>query len=175
MMSKVPFTLTALTNGRLVEATLDTMAVCTLPLPSVGIVVQDWLAVIPVSLAPAVEWADSSTVLSCSSALPVIAQIARRSVATWVAVPAAWSRRPDDVGYQVLTATMITLSGQRRMAGRSLALHGEGQGSQLFYIDSELGIMLGGAANSSTRVVVEAGSQRQEFVQAVSRRIVLLR
>ncbi len=176
VMSEIPFTLTALVNGRLVEpVAVDTMAVCAVPANSIGFVARDWLAVMPVPLVPAVQWADSSTVLACSSALPVTARIARRSVAAWVAIPAAWSRQPSDVGYQVSAATTIMLSGQGHTAGRSLVLRGEGRGNQLLYVDPELGVMLGGTGNSSTRVVIEAGSQRQEFVQTVSRQITLLR
>ncbi len=176
MMSEIPFTLTALANGRLIEpVTVDTMAACVVPANAIGFVARDWLAVMPVPLVPAVTWADSSTVLTCSSALSVTARIARRSVAAWVAIPAAWSRQPSDVGYQVSGVTTIVLSGQGHVAGRSLVLRGDGQGSQLLYVDPELGVMLGGAGNSSTRVVIEAGSQRQEFVQTVSRQITLLR
>lgn len=176
VMLEIPFMLTALANGRLVEPmTVDTMAVCAVPANRLGFVARDWLAVMPVPLFPAVEWADSLTVLTCSSALPVTARIARRSVAAWVAIPAAWSRAPGDLGYQVSAATTIMLSGQGRMAGRSLVLRGDGQGNQLLYVDPELGVMLGGAGTSSTRVVIEAGSQRQEFVQTVSRQITLLR
>lgn len=176
VMSEIPFTLTALANGRLVEpATVDTTAACAVPANSIGFVARDWLVVMPVPLVPAVEWADSSTVLVCLSALPVTARIARRSVAAWAAVPAAWSRQSSDMGYQVSAATTIMLSGQGHMAGRSLVLHGDGQGNQVLYVDPELGVMLGGAGNSSTRVVIEAGSQRQEFIQTVSRQITLLR
>ena len=176
VMSEIPFTLTALSNGRLVEpATVDTAAGCTSTVNLIGPVARDWLAVIPVSLAPAVEWTDSSTVLGCSSTLPVTASLFRRSAATWVAVPAPWSRQPGDVSYQVSATTTIMLSGQGHTAGRSLVLRGQGQGSQLVYVDPEVGVMLGGTGNSSTRVVIEAGSQRQEFLQTVSRRITLLR
>ena len=169
-------TLTALANGRLVESvSVDTMAACAVPANSIVFVVRDWLAVMPVPLFPAVEWMDSSTVLACSSALPVTARIARRSVAAWVVIPGTWSRQPSDVGYQISAATMITLSGQAHVAGRSLVLHGDGQGNQLLYVDPELGVILGGVGNSSTRIVIEAGLQRQEFIQTVSRQITLLR
>lgn len=176
VMSEIPFTLTALANGRLVEPVpVDTTAACTVPANLIGFVTRDWLAVMPVPLVPAVEWTDSSTVLACPSSLPVTARIARRSVAAWVAIPATWSRQTGDIGYQVSAATTTMFSGQGHMAGRSVVLRGDGQGSQLLYVDPELGVMLGGAGNSSTRVVIEAGSQRQEFVQTVSRQITLLR
>jgi hypothetical protein len=80
-----------------------------------------------------------------------------------------------DVAFEVARTTTTTISGQGRAAGRQVDVGGAGEGSSLLYIDPELGVLLGGTGNGSTRIVIDAGSQRQEFVQTVHQQFRLLR
>lgn len=172
----VPFTLNIFSDGRVLDlASPDSNVVCTASTNLIGTVARELLALIPVALSPAVQWTDSTTSITCPGAVPVIAQTVRRSVASWALVSAPWSRRNNDAGFEVSSTTRTVLSGHGRVAGRLVDLHGEGQGSRLLYVDSELGVLLGGTGSSTTTMVIDAGSQRQEFVQALSRRITLLR
>jgi hypothetical protein len=80
-----------------------------------------------------------------------------------------------DVAFEISRTTTTTISGEGRAAGRQVNLSGAGQGSSVLYVDPELGVLLGGTGNGSTKIVVDAGSQRQEFIQTVHQQVRLLR
>lgn len=174
--TNVPFTFSANPDGRLAtSSTIDSTAVCATPVSAVVTAGRELLTALPIPLAPAAEWTDSTTTVTCRGALPLIARSVRQSKASWAEVPADWSRHTGDVAFEVARATTTTISGEGRAAGRQVALGGQGQGSSVLYVDPELGVLLGGTGNSSTTIVVDAGSQRQEFIQTVHQQIRLLR
>lgn len=172
----VPFTMTAFLDGRPQgSAAIDSTAVCATPVSAVVTAGRELLTALPVPLIPAAEWTDSTTTVTCRGALPLIARSIRQSRASWVSVPGDWSRRAGDVAFEVARTTTTTISGQGRAAGRQVDLSGAGQGSSVLYVDPELGVLLGGTGNGSTKIVVDAGSQRQEFIQTVHQQVRLLR
>lgn len=172
----VPFTITALLDGRPQSTgVVDSAAVCATPVSGIVSIGRELLAAFPLPLAPAAEWTDSTTTVTCRGALPLVAHTVRQSRASWVMVPADWSRHERDVAFEIARTTTTTISGQGRAAGRQVDLSGQGQGSSMLYVDPEIGILLGGTGNGSTRIVVDAGSQRQEFVQTVHQQVRLLR
>ena len=172
----VPFTMTAFLDGRPQgTAAIDSTAVCATPVSAVVTAGRELLTALPVPLIPAAEWTDSTTTVTCRGALPLIARSIRQSRASWVSVPGDWSRRAGDVAFEVARTTTTTISGQGRAAGRQVDLSGAGQGRSVLYVDPELGVLLGGTGNGSTKIVVDAGSQRQEFIQTVHQQVRLLR
>lgn len=172
----VPFTIGAFPDGRLRDSLLvDSAAVCSSPVSPVVTAGREVLTALPIPLAPAAAWTDSTTTITCRGAVPLIARSVRQSHASWALVPADWSRQPNDVAFEVTRATTTAISGQGHVAGRAVDLSGQGQGSSLLYVDPEAGILLGGTGNGSTKIVVDAGSQRQEFTQVVHQQIRLLR
>jgi hypothetical protein len=172
----VPFTMTALLDGRPHgTSAIDSTAVCATPVSAVVTAGRELLTALPVPLVPATEWTDSTTTVTCRGALPLVARSIRQSRASWVSVPADWSRHEGDVAFAITRTTTTTISGQGRAAGRQVDLGGGGQGSSVLYVDPELGVLLGGTGNGSTRIVVDAGTQRQEFIQTVHQQVRLLR
>jgi hypothetical protein len=172
----VPFTMTAFLDGRQQGTTgTDSASVCATPVSAVVTAGRELLTALPVPLIPAAEWTDSTTTVTCRGALPLVARSIRRSRASWVSVPSDWSRRVGDVAFEIARTTTTTISGEGRAAGRQVNLSGAGQGSSVLYVDPELGVLLGGTGNGSTRIVVDAGSQRQEFIQTVHQQVRLLR
>ena len=180
-VSGVPFSIMSSPDGQVRDSSVtpagiaDSIGVCATPVSAIVAMGKELLAALPIPLAPAAEWTDSTTMVSCRAALPVIARSVRHSRAAWALVPADWSRRAGDVAFEVARTTATTLSGQGRAAGRQVDIGGSGEGSSLLYLDPELGILLGGTGNSSTKIVLDAGSQRQEFVQTVRQQFRLLR
>lgn len=180
-VSGVPFGIVSSPDGRMRDSTMltvgttDSIGICATPVSAVVAAGKELFTALPVPLAPAVEWTDSATTVTCRAALPVIARSVRHSRAAWAVVPTEWSRRVGDVAFEVARTTATTISGQGRAAGRQVDLGGSGEGSSLLYIDPELGVLLGGIGNGSTKIVLDAGSQRQEFVQAVHQQFRLLR
>lgn len=172
----VPFTISALLDGQRRDVNpVDSAGACATPVSAVVAVGRELLTALPLPLTPAAEWMDSTTTVSCRAALPLLAHSVRQSRAAWVTVPADWSRHDRDVAFEISRTTTTTISGQGRVAGRQVDLSGQGQGSNVLYVDPELGILLGGTGNSSTKIVVDAGSQRQEFVQTAHQQVKLLR
>jgi hypothetical protein len=172
----VPFVMTASLDGRLQStSTIDSTSVCATPVSAVVTAGRELLTALPVPLIPAAEWTDSTTTVTCRGALPLIARSVRQSRALWVSVPADWSRHQGDVAFEIARTTTTTISGQGRAAGRQVDLSGGGQGSSVLYVDPELGVLLGGTGNGSTKIVVDAGTQRQEFTQTVHQQVRLLR
>ena len=176
----IPFSISSLLDGEVHESpagstTTDSIGVCATPVSAIVASGKELLAALPIPLAPAAEWTDSATTVTCRAALPVIARSVRHSRAAWAVVPADWSRASADVAFEVARTTTTTISGQGRAAGRQVDVGGAGEGSSLLYIDPELGVLLGGTANGSTRIIVDAGSQHQEFVQTVHQQFRLLR
>lgn len=175
----VPFSISAARDGQVrdsaVVSSADSAAVCATPVSAITAVGRELLAALPVPLAPSAEWTDATTTVTCRAALPVIARSTRQSRAAWALVPIEWSRRTGDVAFEVARTTTTTLSGQGRAAGRQVDVSGSGQGSSLLYVDPELGVVLGGTGNGSTKIVIDAGSQRQEFIQTVRQQFTLLR
>jgi hypothetical protein len=175
-MANVPFNLVAFPDGRIRDSVLvDSAAVCSSPVSPIVTAGREVLTALPIPLAPAAEWTDSTTTITCRGAVPLIARSVRQSHAAWAIVPAEWSRQASDVAFEVARTTTTTISGQGHVAGRAVDLGGQGQGSSLLYVDPEAGILLGGTGNGSTKIVVDAGSQRQEFTQIVHQQLRLLR
>ncbi|HEX2779150.1 MAG TPA: hypothetical protein VHM30_06610 [Gemmatimonadaceae bacterium] len=175
MTAGLPFTLTALPNGTLhAPPAADSAGVCTTPLGAVVSASRELLVSFPIALAPGTQWTDSLVTTTCRGTLPVVARSERRSQATWVAVPADWSRRVNDVAFEITRTSTTSIAGEGRAAGRQVALSGTGEGNSALYVDPELGVLLGAVGNSSTRLIVDSGTQRQEFVQTVRQRVTLL-
>lgn len=172
----VPFTLLAFPDGRIQDtATIDSAAACATPVTPVVIAGREILAAFPVALAPAAAWTDSTMTVTCRGTLPLVTRAIRQSRAAWALVPTGWARHEGDVAFEITRTTTTTISGQGHSAGRQVDLGGQGEGSSVLYVDPELGVLLGGVGNASTRILVDAGSQRQEFVQTVHQQVRLLR
>jgi hypothetical protein len=172
----VPFRIDAFPDGRIRDSVLvDSAAVCSSPVSPIVTAGREVLTALPLPLAPAAEWTDSTTTITCRGSVPLIARSGRQSRASWALVPAEWSRQSNDVAFEVARTTTTAISGQGHVAGRAVDLSGQGQGSSLLYVDPEAGILLGGTGNGSTKIVVDAGSQRQEFTQIVHQQLRLLR
>lgn len=171
----LPFALTTAPNGTPHAPTpVDSAGVCTTPLEPVVAASRELLIAIPLALAPDAQWTDSSVTVTCRGTLPLTARSERHSRATWVAVPADWSRRAGDAAYEVARTTTTSIAGEGRAAGRQVAVTGTGEGNSALYVDPELGVLLGAVAHSSTRLIVDTGTQRQEFLQTVKQRVRLL-
>ena len=175
-VANVPFNMLAFPDGRVRDsAIVDSAAVCSSPVTPIVNAGREVLPALPLPLAPAAEWTDSTTTITCRGAVPLIARSIRQSRASWALLPAEWSRQSGDVAFEVARTTTTTINGQGHVAGRAVDLTGQGQGSSLLYVDPEAGILLGGTGNGSTRIIVDAGSQRQEFTQVVHQQLRLLR
>lgn len=171
----VPFAIVAFPDGRLGSTTtIDSTTVCETPVSPVITAGRELLTALPVPLAPAAQWTDSTVTVTCRGALPLVAHSIRQSKASWTSVPASWARNDADVAFEVARTTVTTISGQGRAAGRQVDISGEGQGSSVLYVDPERGVLLGGTGNGSTKIVVDAGTQRREFVQTVHQQVKLL-
>ncbi|NUQ21168.1 MAG: hypothetical protein HOQ09_09430 [Gemmatimonadaceae bacterium] len=153
----------------------DSAGVCTTPLEAVVSTSRELLSAVPVPLAPDAQWSDSLTAVTCRGTIPVTTRSERHSQASWVAVPAEWSRHEGDAAFEITRTTNTSVAGDGRAAGRQVAVTGSGQGTGVLYVDSELGVLLGAVGNSSTRLLVDTGTQRQQFLQTVHQHITLLR
>lgn len=152
----------------------DSAGVCTTPLEAVVAASRELLSAVPVPLAPDAQWSDSLTAVTCRGTIPVTTRSERHAHAAWVAVPAEWSRHEGDVAFEITRTMNTSIAGEGHAAGRQVALTGSGQGTGVLYVDSELGVLLGAVGNSSTRLLVDTGTQRQQFLQTVHQHITLL-
>ena len=172
----LPFTMVVSPDGQIhSSAPQDSAGVCTTPLEAVVATSRELVTAIPVALAPDVQWSDSTAAITCRGTIPVTARSERHSQASWVAVPAEWSRREGDVAFEIARTTTTAIAGEGRAAGRQVAVSGTGQGTGALYVDPESGVLLGAVGSSSTRLIVDTGTQRQQFLQTVRQRITLLR
>ena len=172
----LPFAMVVAPNGQVHASPVrDSAGVCTTPLEAVVATSRELVTTIPVPLAPDVQWTDSLTAITCRGTIPVTARSERQSRATWVAVPTEWARREGDVAFEITRTTTTSIAGEGRAAGRQVAVTGTGQGTGALYVDPELGVLLGAVGSSSTRLIVDTGTQRQSFLQTVHQRVTLLR
>lgn len=176
MSAGLPFSLTTLPNGTPHAPPVpDSAGVCTTPLEAVVSASRELLVSFPIAIAPGAEWTDSLVTTTCRGTLPVVARSERRSHATWVAVPGDWARRTNDVAFEITRTATTSIAGAGHAAGRQVAVSGTGEGNSALYVDPELGVLLGAIGNSSTRLIVDSGTQRQEFLQTAHQRVTLLR
>lgn len=172
----LPFTMTIAPDGRIhAQPPRDSAGVCTAPLEAVVATSRELIAAIPVALAPDAQWTDSVSAVTCRGTIPVTTRSTRQSRTAWVAVPAEWARREGDVAFEITRTTATSVAGEGRAAGRDVAVNGTGQGTGLLYVDPELGVLLGAVGNSSTRLIVDTGTQRQQFLQTVRQHVALIR
>ena len=172
----LPFTMTVTADGHpAAPPSRDSAGVCTTPLEAVVATSRELIAAIPVALAVDVQWTDSLSAVTCRGTIPVTTRSERHSQASWVTVPVEWARHEGDAAFEITRTTTTSVAGEGRAAGRQVAVSGSGQGTGLLYVDPELGVLLGAVGNSSTRLIVDTGTQRQQFLQMVRQHISLLR
>lgn len=170
----VPFHFTATRSGSFSPSAVDSASVCGAPLATLTVAAHDLLPAIPIPLANGAAWQDSTTTITCRAMIPVIGRAFRSARAEWVVVPPEFSRSQSQPGYRILRTTTGTLAGDGQAAGRQVLLTGTSSTTSALYLSPSTGILLGGVGEATTRLIVDTGTQRQEFVQQLRQQITLL-
>ena len=139
------------------------------------VVAHDLLPMVRVPLADGAEWQDSTVSATCRAMVPLTSRAARVARATWVVIPPEVAASPGLAGYRILRTTTGTLSGEGQQAGRQVLLTGTSSTTSALYVSPLSGVLLGGVGDATTRLIVDTGPQRQEFIQQLRQRITLLR
>jgi hypothetical protein len=171
----IPFRFTATASGVAPLAGVDSASVCGAPMSTLLVVAHDLLPTMPVPLSVGAEWQDSTVSATCRAMVPVMSRAARVARADWVLVPPEVAASPGQAGYRILRTTTGSLSGEGQAAGRQVLLTGTSSTTSALYVSPLSGILLGGVGDATTRLIVDTGTQRQEFVQQLRQRITLLR
>ena len=171
----IPFRFTATASGVAPVAGVDSASVCGAPMSTLLVVAHDLLPMMPVPLSVGVEWQDSTVTATCRAMVPVMSRAARVARAEWVLVPAEVTGSPRQAGYRILRTTTGSLSGEGQAAGRQVLLTGTSSTTSALYVSPVSGVLLGGVGDATTRLIVDTGTQRQEFIQQLRQRITLLR
>ena len=171
----IPFRFTATASGVTPLAGIDSASVCGAPMSTLLVVAHDLLPMMPVPLKVGAEWQDSTVSATCRAMVPVMGRAARVARADWVLVPQEVAASPGQAGYRILRTTSGSLSGEGQAAGRQVLLTGTSSTTSALYVSPTTGVLLGGVGDATTRLIVDTGTQRQEFVQQLRQRITLLR
>ena len=170
----IPFRFTATASGVSPVAGVDSASVCGAPMSTLLVVAHDLLPMMPVPLSVGAEWQDSTVSATCRAMVPVVSRAARVARADWVLVPTEVAASPRQAGYRILRTTTGSLSGEGQAAGRQVLLTGTSSTTSALYVSPVSGVLLGGVGDATTRLIVDTGTQRQEFIQQLRQRITLL-
>ena len=171
----IPFRFSATASGVAPLAGVDSASVCGAPMSTLTVVAHDLLPTMPVPLSVGAEWQDSTVSATCRAMVPLVSRAARVARADWVLVPAEVAATPGMAGYRILRTTTGSLSGEGQAAGRQVLLTGTSSTTSALYVNPASGVLLGGVGDATTRLIVDTGTQRQEFIQQLRQRITLLR
>jgi hypothetical protein len=171
----IPFRFTATASGVAPLAGVDSASVCGAPMSTLIVVAHDLLPMMPVPLSVGAEWQDSTVSATCRAMVPVMSRAARVARADWVVIPPEVSVSPGQAGFRILRTTIGSLSGEGQAAGRQVLLTGTSSTTSALYVSPLSGVLLGGVGDATTRLIVDTGTQRQEFVQQLRQHITLLR
>ena len=173
-MQPVPFRFMATPSGMSAPSVVDSASVCGAPMSALMVVAHDLLPTIVVPLSNSAEWQDSTVSATCRAMIPVISRGSRSSRAEWVVIPADFTDASSHAGYRILRTTTGTLAGEGQAAGRQVLLTGTSSSTSALYVDPVSGVLVGGVGDATTRLIVDTGTQRQEFVQQLRQHIVRL-
>ena len=173
-VSPFPFDLAMSPAGLILTPATDSAGACATPTSVPLSLTRELVVSVPVMLAPGAAWVDTVRVTTCRAMLPITTHSVRRSRTEWVGVPPEMARRNGDAAYRVVRSVSTTVSGDARAAGRQVMVSGAGEGTSAFFLDP-LGVVLGGAGNISSELIVDSGTQRQQFAQTVRHRVALRR
>jgi hypothetical protein len=171
----IPFRFTASSSGVAPLAGVDSASVCGAPMSTLIVVAHDLLPMMRAPLSDGAEWQDSTVSATCRAMVPVMSRAERVARAAWVVVPSEIATPSGQVGYRILRTTTGSLSGEGQAAGRQVLVTGTSSTTSALYVNPLSGILLGGVGDATTRLIVDTGTQRQEFIQQLRQRITLLR
>lgn len=173
-----PFSFTISPNGIARSPGRDSVTICTSADVAAIATARDLLVSVPVLLGQGAQWTDSAVTTTCRGMVPVVTRAVRTAVTEWALVPDTILTAPSAVGqsaYRVLRTSTATMGGESQVAGRHITITGAGSSTNALYLDPLRGMLLGSIGNAVTRLVVDTGSERQEFEQRVHQRVMLLR
>lgn len=124
-----------------------------------------WLS-LPDTLRPAMQWADSSSYVTCRDSIPLTMVVRREFRVTG----AMW--RDSAVVVTVERRTRTLLSGTGRQFGDSVTFSGEGSGAAMFEVSLRTGAVVFASGESELHVTL-AGSRRTQQLTQRSRISVL--
>jgi hypothetical protein len=171
----VPFQFNATRSGLSSSANVDSASVCGAPMSTLMVVAHDLLPAMPVMLSNGATWQDSTVAITCQAMVPITARALRNARVEWVVVPSDVNAAPGQTGYRLLRTTTGSLAGEGQAAGRQVFVTGTSSTTSATYVSPATGMLLGSIGDSMTRLIVDTGTQRQEFVQQLRQRITLLR
>jgi hypothetical protein len=170
----VPFHFAATISGGVGVATVDSASVCGAPMNTLVVVARDLLPFITEPLSDKAEWQDSTVTTTCRAMIPIISRAHRNTRSEWAAIPPDFGGGAAPAGYRILRTTTGTLSGEGQTAGRQVLVSGSSSSTGALYMSPATGILFGGVGDATTRLIVETGTQRQEFIQQVRQYVRLL-
>ena len=170
----IPFRFTATSFGAVGPSLVDSASVCGAPMSTLMVVAHDLLPVIPVALSHGAEWQDSTATATCRAMVPVTSHASRNARAEWVVVPPEIAGVAAQTGYRILRTTTGSLAGEGQAAGRQVFLTGTSSTTSALYVSPVIGMLLGGVGDATTHLIIDTGTQRQEFIQQVRQRVSLL-
>ncbi len=173
-LSSFPFELAMSLSGQILTSPADSAGACATPTSVPMTLTRELILSVPVTLTPGATWADTVRVTTCRAMLPITTNSVRQSRTEWVGVPPEMARRNNDAAYRVVRSVSTTVSGDARAAGRQVMVSGAGEGTSAFFLDP-LGVMIGGMGNVSSELIIDSGTQRQQFAQIVRHRVTLRR
>lgn len=175
LASPLPFSFTIGPSGRRLETVPDSSGVCSSPASTMVATARDLLLDVPVVLGPAAAWQDSTSSVVCRGMIPVTTRSTRTSRVEWTVTPPEMAGQAERAAFRVLRSGATVLSGSGQAAGREITITGDGSTTSAYYLDPRLGVLVGAVGDAATRLLVDTGTQRQEFLQQVRQRITLLR
>lgn len=170
----LPFRFTLTPSGVTAPVQADSASVCGAPLGALIIVAHDLLPSLATPLASGAQWQDSTKTATCHAMIPLVTRAERTARADWVVVPSDFSAMTGEAGYRILRTATGTLAGEGQAAGRHVLVVGSSSTTSALYLNPVTGVLLGGVGDATTRLVVDTGTQRQEFIQQLRQRVRLL-
>ena len=169
-----PFELAISSSGQILTSPSDSAGACATPTSVPMTLVRELIVSVPVTLQPGAAWEDSVRATTCRAMLPITTHSTRRNRVEWVGLPPEMARRSGDAAYRIVRAVSTTVAADTRAAGRQVMVSGAGEGTSAFFIDP-IGVLLGASGDVSSQLIVDSGTQRQQFAQTVRARISLRR
>lgn len=169
-----PFELAISSSGQILAAPADSAGACATPTSVPMTLVRELIVSVPVTLQPGAAWEDTVHTTTCRAMLPITTHSVRRSRTEWVGVPPEMARRSGDAAYRIVRSVSTTVAADTRAAGRQVMVSGAGEGTSAFFVDP-IGVLIGASGDVSSQIIVDSGTQRQQFAQTVHARISLRR
>jgi hypothetical protein len=170
----VPFRFLLAPSGASAPWGVDSASACGAPMSTLLVVAHDLLPPVHVPLADGAEWQDSTVSATCRAMIPVTSRAERTARAAWVVVPSEIATVQGQVGYRILRTSSGIISGEGQAAGRQVLLTGTTSTTSAVYLNPTSGMLHGGVGDAVTRLIVDTGTQRQEFIQQLRQHIHLL-